>query len=178
VNILHPRSRIVVAVLALFALLGSIAPRTTNAFYGETTERESRSRLPDLAPPVYAGQRDCTTTNGSVSVALVIDTSGSMSRPQDKIEDAKEAAISFVGNLRGGDEVAVVTFNVGGTLVVERTPTDSDEQRASIQRQIRNEVNVPPGDPGTNIQAGIDRAVDSLSNSIADNGKFIILLSD
>ena len=109
-----------------------------------------------------------------VDVMLSIDTSGSMgSGPGSRMENAKEAALTFVNNLGSDDRVGLVTFDTSGSLVQELT---SDHSLVADQLQ--------PGSQGitsgglTMMDAGVDLAADELTNNDRGVDQVIILLGD
>jgi Ca-activated chloride channel homolog len=55
------------------------------------------------------------------SVALLLDTSGSMAKSMSRVQSA---AVRFVGSLRGNDEVMALSF---GGMVREISPLTSDK---------------------------------------------------
>ena len=66
-------------------------------------------------------------------VSLAIDCSGSMDG--EKLEDAKESAISVVRRLSPGDLVSIVTFETEVQVVLNPTPA-SDPSIENIIRSI------------------------------------------
>jgi len=67
------------------------------------------------------------TIEESVSVAVLLDTSGSMAGK--KIEAAREAAVEFIQNLKEGDRVAVLTFDTRPAIQIDFT----EEHEAASQ---------------------------------------------
>ncbi|HTJ83257.1 MAG TPA: VWA domain-containing protein [Polyangiaceae bacterium] len=95
--------------------------------------------------------KDNLETHAPADVALVIDTSGSMSG--DKIRNARAAAQKLVDNLRDGDIVSVHTFS---DAVQERvSPTRLDASSRSRIASVLTELNA---DGGTNLFEGVRAA--------------------
>lgn len=77
---------------------------------------------------------DASTPRPALNVALCIDTSGSMEGKA--IEDAKKAALSFLGGIKPGDGFSLVTFDTKVNVVVPATHMTSDTDLASIRKSI------------------------------------------
>lgn len=82
------------------------------------TVTEQRPDDPDPIPVAVAVE-EIDAGESAISVVLVFDTSGSMGT--QLMADARDAAISFVGNLQPGDKVAIVEFNSSVNVVIELT---------------------------------------------------------
>jgi Ca-activated chloride channel homolog len=77
---------------------------------------------------------DASTPRPALNVALCIDTSGSMEGKA--IEDAKKAALSFLGGIRPGDGFSLVTFDTSARVVVPATHMSADTDLAAIRAAI------------------------------------------
>ncbi len=100
-----------------------------------------------------------------VAMVLVIDRSGSMSG--QPLEMAKKAAIETAKTLAADDILEVIGFDDQATRFVKfRNPRGADRDIAKMQ----------PGG-GTNIEAGVEMALNDVSN-VQARRKHIILLSD
>jgi len=114
----------------------------------------------------------CDPAHKRADVALVIDTSGSMSGR--KLADAKVAAVSFVDQMDlapGRDQVAVVRFDTEAEVACRLT-----NARAIIEAAIHN---LTPRS-GTHIDAGLRTALAELQSPrhIERNMPVMILLTD
>lgn len=103
-----------------------------------------------------------------IDVVLSIDSSGSMDW-NDPGELRKEAAKSFVDKLRELDQAAVVDFDDSARTLVSLT-TD----HAEVKYQIDTIDDVG----GTNLYAGLLKAVQEVSKGSAEHKRFVIFLTD
>jgi VWFA-related protein len=98
-------------------------------------------------------------------VALVLDTSLSMRG--DKIDEAKRAALEFLGVLQPGDQAMVLAFSDRVEVLHEMTP-----DREALEKAIRSVV--PRG--GTALYDAIWTAAERLAS--LDSRQVLVLLSD
>ncbi|RIL10781.1 hypothetical protein DCC79_06935 [bacterium] len=127
--------------------------------------------------PLLLKTRECKPETRNADVALVIDTSNSMSertRPDGptKLEAAREAARAFVLQLvPGRDQAAVVQFNSAATRVLGLT---DDPARVSAALDTLTQGG------GTRIDEGLDLARGELEGPAhrATNNRVLILLTD
>lgn len=103
-----------------------------------------------------------------IDVVFSIDSSGSMSW-NDPDELRKEAAKSFVDKLRELDQAAVVDFDDYARTLVSLT-TDHAE--------VKYQIDTIDNWGGTNLYAGLNKAVSEVSKGNADHKRFIIFLTD
>ena len=109
-----------------------------------------------------------------LNVTLVLDSSGSM-REGNRVEIARAAADSIRRSLRDEDRISVVHFrsDVIHELTVENHAPDS--------REIRDSINRLSPDGSTNVQAGLDLAVE-IADYMRRQGpsayNYVILMSD
>jgi len=116
--------------------------------------------------------KDNLETHAPADVALVIDTSGSMSG--DKIRNARAAALKLVDNLRDGDIVSVHTFSDAVQERVSPTRLDADSRRriASILSELS-------ADGGTNLFEGVRAAgMAAMSAPATHLIRRVVLISD
>ena len=109
-----------------------------------------------------------------LNVTLALDSSGSM-REGNRVDIAHAAADSIRRCLRGDDRISVVHFSreVKHDLTVEDHAPDSRDIRRSIDQ-------LSPGG-GTNVQAGLDLAVEIAASMRGRNPNaynYVILMSD
>lgn len=121
--------------------------------------------------PVVLGE-ECNPTRVWADVALVIDTSSSMTGT--KLADAKDAALGFVGLLDlapDRDRVAVVRFDADAELSLKLSA-----DRAAVEHAVR-ELETRRG---TRIDRGLREALAELRRprSNPDNTPVVILLTD
>ncbi len=148
------------------------SPRATASVVASTTPT-----APPTAPPTplylpVALREHCEPTYQRADIALVVDTSSSMTGL--KINDARESALSFVDLIDlepGRSQVAVVRFDREAEVVHELT-----NARALIEAAIRN-LKVRSG---THIDKGLRVAVVELQSPrhFEHNAHVLILLTD
>ncbi len=102
------------------------------------------------------------------ALVIVIDKSGSMQGP--KLESTKAAILATVEALHPEDQVAVVVFDSGSTVLVQL-------QRAANRTRISAEIDRVRSGGGTNIFPGLKDAFGVLADSKLAR-KHILLLSD
>lgn len=107
-----------------------------------------------------------------VNVALVVDTSGSMSG--DKIENARVAAASFIDGLTDGDIVSLYAFSDGVRELAPPTVVTA-HSRAMMLQQVRGLYAAG----GTNIFAGLSAAEGALASAPSSHPvRRVVLISD
>jgi tight adherence protein B len=75
--------------------------------------------------------QDQRGASGQLAVFLAVDTSGSM-RDNNNIDTARKAAVNFVGQMRPGTRMGVISF-ADKTHVVQELTADAGQVRAAIQ---------------------------------------------
>jgi Ca-activated chloride channel family protein len=116
---------------------------------------------PDIAP---AKERP------PISVALVIDRSGSMSETR-KLEYAKEAARVLVDNLKPDDNLSLVAYADGVSVIAPLAPV-TDKKRLSALID-----NLKPGG-STFLSGGLSEGIEQLKSVRREGPCRVILLSD
>ena len=106
-----------------------------------------------------------------VDVALIIDSSGSMSW-NDPSDLRKEAAKVFVDTMQESDQVAIVDFDDGTRVPWHLALVDNNRPA------IKAAIDTIDSDGGTNIGAGLQTGYDELNSSTKDNKKAAVLLTD
>lgn len=103
-----------------------------------------------------------------IDVALSIDSSGSMAW-NDPSELRKEAAKSFVDKLRKLDQAAVVDFDSSARTLVSLTTNHTE---------VKYQIDTIDDVGGTNLYAGLLKAVQEVSKGSSDHKRFVIFLTD
>lgn len=101
-----------------------------------------------------------------ISVALVVDTSGSMT---DKLEDVADALTHFIQRTRPDDQLFLIRFSDGAELVGEYT----DDERRSLERAVRRLY----AQGGTALNDAVLRGVDVL-RAARHRKRTLILITD
>lgn len=130
----------------------------------------------DGAQHVYAEIRmtgdeaSATAVRRPVSLAVVLDTSGSMTG--EKIADARRAVLDLVDRMRDDDRVALVTYN-------DHVDHVEPLRRVADVRALMHTI-VPNIEAagGTNIPAGLAQGTTLLSDAPGDTVRRIVLISD
>ncbi len=124
----------------------------------------------------FGASRVCIPVEKPLDVVLVLDTSSSMREPAaggqgTKLDAAREAARSFLGNLKlGRDRAGIVSFNIDAHEVVPLT-----DSGVTLQTGLDNLVSVE----GTRIDLGLAQAVATLAAGARSEAKpVVILLTD
>ncbi len=149
----------------------------------------TRTRTPTRTPPPTATatpetalaylplvmRQVCKPAEVHTDVVLIIDASSSMREPSGastKIDAAKQAALTFVDNLKlGQDQAAVVSFNAQARLEITLTA-----DRATLQAAINGIATAL----GTRIDLALETAGAELASGrpIPGNNRAVILLTD
>lgn len=116
------------------------------------------------------GDADASTQRTPVSMAVVLDTSGSMSG--NKIVNAQSAARELVERLHDGDILTLVGFNHDAYTVLNRVRLGADRTAAY------NAIAGLSAGGGTCIQCGMQSAYTSLEESPNSHQPRVIVLSD
>ncbi len=116
------------------------------------------------------GSETAATTRTPVSMAIVLDNSGSMSG--QKIVDARNAAHALIDQLGPGDQVTVIAFNSNARVLVRNQRIDTS--RASIHSAI----NTIEAGGGTCIRCGLQDAYGALIENDPTRVNRVVLLSD
>ncbi len=109
-------------------------------------------------------------TRAPISMAVVLDTSGSMSG--EKIEDAKRSVLRLVGDMRDDDEIALVRYSDTSEMIQPLARVG--QVRAALSQRIRE---LDAGG-GTNIPGGLSHGLRALDEAARGRVKRIVLVSD
>jgi len=119
-----------------------------------------------LDPYEWAMGLDKDQIEREASIAIIIDTSGSM-EPADKLPRVKAAARYFIDRLRAGDEIAVVEFATTGSVAYPLNRIFNESPDHHVKIAAKNAVDgLSPGG-GTNFAGGLQLAYEQLTNSDA-----------
>jgi Ca-activated chloride channel family protein len=113
------------------------------------------------------------TTTAERQIAIVVDTSGSMSG--DRMKTARDGAKRALGYLEDNDILTIIGFNSQASVVLEAT------RYGDITRdQIMSAIDDLTAGGGTDIHGGLKLATDELRNISSSNNtaRRILLLSD
>lgn len=105
-----------------------------------------------------------------LSIAVVLDTSGSMSG--EKIAQAKEAVIRLIGDLRDDDEVAFIRYSSESELV--QPLARAGTVRSSLIARVRG----IEASGGTNIAPALAQGLRALDDAARGRVKRVVLASD
>ena len=131
---------------------------------------------------VVSTQTTTTTPPGAAATVLVIDTSGSMA-DNNKLVDAKKAAISFLDKYKGTTEetsryVSVVTFNKYASV----TQGWLDVSVSANYNIVKSSINNLSANGGTNLDQALFKAKAQFSadtvKDIPASAKNVIALTD
>lgn len=132
--------------------------------------------LTGSSAPVYAEVKlvadapNRAVVRAPISLAVVLDTSGSMSG--DKIEDAKRSVIRLIEDMRDEDEIAVIRYSDTSEMVQQLARVGT--VRHDLVSRIRN---LDSGG-GTNIPGGLSHGLRALDEAAKGRVKRIVLVSD
>lgn len=116
--------------------------------------------------------RAVATARAPLDVALVVDTSGSMSG--EKIANARTAAASFIDGLADGDIVSLYAFSDAARQLAAPTVVDADS-RARLLRQVSGLYAAG----GTNLYGGLTAAQNALAAAPSTHPvRRVVLISD
>jgi Ca-activated chloride channel family protein len=110
------------------------------------------------------------SNTATISVALVMDYSGSISFVQDNVDDMEEAAANFVDQMGAGDEVEIIKFDKEFKVVQAFT-----SNKALLTAAIYNPWDFTPG--GTRLYDAVVEAVDDTALRLK-NRKAVIVITD
>ena len=129
-------------------------------------------------PVIEPSPTPCRPETQTIDIALIVDTSNSMSDPtqaggQRKIDAAVAAALEVVNLLKPTDQAAVVSFNGAAELVAQLT-----SDKAALTAAVNSLPSKQAG--GTRIDLGFATGAAELGSSrhLASNVRAILLVTD
>lgn len=124
----------------------------------------------DVRVVAYADGRAGDQKRAPISLAVVLDTSGSMGG--EKIEEARRSVLRLLTEMRDDDEIAVVRYSDSSELIQPLARVGS--VRESLAQQIRQ----LGAAGGTNIPSGMSAGLRALDESARGRVRRIVLVSD
>ncbi len=124
------------------------------------------------ADVIIAIQESWTVVKKQADIIILIDTSGSMA-DEDKIGQAKVAALRFLDEMDSNNRVGLVTFS---DTIQTRVPLDSLE---TVQNNLRQTITSLRADGGTALYDALTQVVETLNQQTdSDRIRAVVLLSD
>ncbi len=117
-----------------------------------------------------ANDRGRDEKRAPISLAVVLDTSGSMSG--EKIEEARRSVLRLVSEMRDDDEIAVIRYSDTSELVQPLARVGS--VRGPLSAKIRQ----LEASGGTNIPGGLSHGLRALDEAARGRVRRIVLVSD
>jgi Ca-activated chloride channel family protein len=119
---------------------------------------------------IIADASENARVRAPISMAVVLDTSGSMSG--EKIEEAKRSVLRLVSEMSDKDEITVVRYS--DTSEIVQPLARVGEVRATLASKIR----ALDAGGGTNIPAGLSRGLREIGEAGRGRVRRIVLVSD
>jgi len=114
------------------------------------------------------GSRD--EKRAPISLAVVLDTSGSMSG--EKIEEARRSVLRLISEMRDDDEIAVVRYSDSSELVQPLARV------GSVRGPLSSRIRQLDAAGGTNIPGGLSHGARALDEAARGRVRRIVLVSD
>jgi len=110
------------------------------------------------------------TRRRPVAIAVVLDTSGSMSG--EKIEQARRSVLALAARMRPEDQLAVVAYDMNARVVQPLAPI------GHVREMLARTVGQISAGGGTNIPSGLALGAVALSDAPASMIRRLVLVSD
>ena len=173
--------RIISAVIAALATTGLIVSAPSAQEQADTpvavefTLALSQSALladqnETLAMVEIKAAEEATTTRSAVSLAIVVDASGSMRG--DKMEHAQESAHHLVDQLQQGDRLTVISYDTRVTTHLDSFEIGADRAPAHVA------INRIEARGNTCISCGIEAGYAALQDAPYAHVRRVVMLSD
>jgi Ca-activated chloride channel family protein len=114
--------------------------------------------------------RTLTVGRAPISLAVVLDTSGSMSG--EKIEEARRSVLQLLGEMRDDDEITVVRYSDSSEVVQPLARV------GAVRRELSEKIAGLSASGGTNIPSGLAHGLRSLEEATRGRVRRIVLVSD
>lgn len=142
---------------------GVLSLSHTKVLSGQTTPVYAEVRL-------VADSSESTPIRAPISLAVVLDTSGSMSG--EKIEQAKNSVIQLLRDMRDDDEIAFVRYASDSEVVQPLA------RLGGVREQLIARVRELRADGGTNIPPAMEQGMRALAEAGRGRVRRVILASD
>ena len=136
--------------------------------------QEGPKNILDVPPPdvITAIQNSWSFVKKQADIMLVIDISGSM-LDEDKIGQAKQAALAFLNNMDANNRVGLTVFN---DRVQTLVPLGNFE---SVRSRIEDQINRINADGGTALFDSMYQVLTALNKEVDDDRiRAVVVLSD
>lgn len=144
---------------------GVLSLSHTKVLGGQTTPIYAELRLVADAP-----ETERAKVRAPISLAVVLDTSGSMSG--EKIEEAKRSVLRLVADMRDDDEIALVRYDDRSELVQPLARV------GSIRGALNARIHAIEAGGGTNIPGGLSHGLRAIDEATKGRVRRIVLVSD
>lgn len=146
-------------------LHGMVSLSHTRVLSGQSTSIFADVRVVADADPRVRDEK-----RAPISLAVVLDTSGSMSG--EKIEEARRSVLRLIAEMRDDDEIAVIRYSDRSELLQPLARVGSVRSKLSAQ-VARLEAS-----GGTNIPGGLSEGMRALEEASRGRVRRIVLVSD
>jgi Ca-activated chloride channel homolog len=119
---------------------------------------------------LVADERAGSFERAPLSLALVLDTSGSMSG--EKIEEGRRSLLRTISNMRDSDELALIHYSDSATVLQPLA------RLGDVRTRVIGLIEGLSASGGTNIPSGLRSAQSALREARASNVRRIVLVSD
>ena len=144
---------------------GTFALSHTKVLAGQSTPLYAEVRLVADAP-----EDGRAKVRAPISMAVVLDTSGSMSG--EKIEEAKRSVLRLLADMRDDDEIAFVRYDDKSEIVQPLA------RLGNVRASLRERIQSIEAGGGTNIPAGLSHGLRAITEASRGRVKRIVLVSD
>lgn len=158
------------------------ANNSTTTSSGVTINKTAELVDDETVKITLTAEGEVTRTDAkNADIVMVIDKSGSMN---DKLDKIKEAATNFTNNIlsntQGSDvRIAIVTYDYYGKYNgYQGQGSYLNLGFSSSKDDINTAINAITAEGGTNTQAGIRRAAETLKEARTDAKKYVVFFTD
>jgi Mg-chelatase subunit ChlD len=147
--------------------------------YVDSIGKQASSQVVFTWPQPFVGQ--VTSCQQATDVMLDIDRSGSMSsdgkNPPQPLTSVKDAALSFVQDLKKGDQAGVISFATNVSSPIDQVLTND---KATLKDSIQSIAILKDGTQYTNISETLQQSISELTSNRHHDGakQTIVLLTD